>query len=107
MAQTVIWSDESLDDIDEIARHIARDSWYYANRTVEQFFELGESIPEQPRLGRVVPELQQDHIRERFLYSYRLIYELHEQQVQILAVIHGSRLLLENIGDRFQSLNHE
>lgn len=100
MAQTIIWSDESLDDIDEIAHHIARDSWYYANRTVEQFFELGGSILEQPRLGRIVPELQQDLVRERLLYSYRLIYELHEQEIRILAVIHGSRLLLENIGDR-------
>jgi plasmid stabilization system protein ParE len=102
MAQTVIWSSESLDDIDEIARHIARDSWYYANHIVEQFFELGDSIPEQPRMGRVVPELQQENIRERFLYSYRLVYELHAQEVRILGVIHGSRLLLENIGDRFQ-----
>lgn len=64
MAQTVIWSEGALDDIDEIARHIARDSWYYANRTVEQFFELGDLIPEQPKLGRVVPELQLGHIRE-------------------------------------------
>jgi plasmid stabilization system protein ParE len=51
MAQTLIWSEESLDDIDEIARHIARDSWYYANRIVEQFFELGDLILEQPKLG--------------------------------------------------------
>lgn len=105
MAQTLIWSDESLDDIDEIAHHIARDSWYYANRIVEQFFELGDLIPEQPKLGRVVPELQQGHIRERFLYSYRLIYEIHDDEIRILAVIHGSRLLVENIGDRFQFVN--
>jgi plasmid stabilization system protein ParE len=68
-------------------------------------FELGDLILEQPKLGRVVPELQQEHIRERFLYSYRLIYELHDQEIQILAVIHGSRLLLENIADRFHSVN--
>jgi hypothetical protein len=53
----------------------------------------------------VVPGLQQEHIRERFLYSYRLIYELHDHEIQMLAVIHGSRLLLENIGDRFHSVN--
>ena len=72
---------------------------------VQQFFDLGGMLLEQPKLGRVVPELRKEHIRELFLYSYRLIYELHEQEIQIIAVIHGSRLLLENIGDRLQSLN--
>lgn len=66
MAQTLIWSKEALDDIDEIAHHIGRDSWYYANRVVEQFFELGDKIPEQPRLGRMVPEVQHEAIPERF-----------------------------------------
>ena len=32
-------------------------------------------------------------MRERFLYSYRLIYELSSETVRILAVIHGKRLL--------------
>jgi plasmid stabilization system protein ParE len=101
MAQTVIWSEESLDDIDEIARHIARDSWYYANHMVEQFFDLGDLIPEQPKMGRIVPEINIDVIRERFLSSYRLIYEIKADHIHMLAVIHGSRLLLENIGERF------
>ena len=33
-----------------------------------------------------------DHT-QRFLYSYRLIYELTEHSVHVLAVLHGKRLL--------------
>lgn len=46
-----------------------------------------------PKLGRIVPELVDLNVRERFLYSYRLIYEFTAEAIQILAVIHGKRLL--------------
>jgi hypothetical protein len=32
-------------------------------------------------------------VRERFLYSYRSIYELTDVAIRIFAVIHGKRLL--------------
>jgi len=52
-------------------------------------------------MGHVVPELKQTQIREHFIYSYRIIYEIKNEQIYILAVIHGGRLL-ENIDDRFK-----
>lgn len=100
MAAAVIWSQASLDDIDAIAEYIHRDSPYHAQRVVEALLALGESIGEQPLMGRVVPELEDERVRERFLYSYRLIYELGERRVEMLAVIHGRRLLesIERLG---------
>lgn len=61
---------------------------------------MGESIGEQPLIGRIVPELADERVRERFLYSYRLIYELRERCIEMLAVIHGRRLLesIERLG---------
>jgi plasmid stabilization system protein ParE len=44
-------------------------------------------------MGRVVPELENPQVRERFIYSYRLIYELKGEEIHVLAVIHGKRLL--------------
>ena len=32
-------------------------------------------------------------MRERFVYSYRIIYRVQGQTVTVAAVIHGSRLL--------------
>ena len=46
-----------------------------------------------PHMGRMVPELGDDKIREIFVYSYRLIYRVEEKQILIIAVIHGKRLL--------------
>jgi len=101
MAQTVIWSKESLDDIDGIAQFISRDSLYHAQQVVEHVFERGDKLPEQPESGRKVPELNDPQVRECFIYSYRLIYEIKETEITILGVIHGQRLL-ESV-ERFDS----
>lgn len=51
--------------------------------------------------GRVVPELGEAQVRERFLYSYRLIYEVRPERIEVLAILHGRRLL-ESIDERFK-----
>ena len=93
MVKSVRWSEEALADIDGIAEFISRDSLQYAQQVVERLFELSDGIVEQPLAGRIVPEIENENIRERFLYSYRLIYEVREDEVFVLAVIHGKRLL--------------
>jgi len=100
MAQSVIWSLEALDDIDNIAEYIGRDSIYHAQQVVEQIFASSDTLLKQPELGRVVPELNNPQVREHFIYSYRLIYEIKEPEIHIMAVIHGKRLL-ESIEERF------
>nr|WP_281720160.1 type II toxin-antitoxin system RelE/ParE family toxin [Nitrosomonas nitrosa] len=101
MAAKLIWTHEALDDVDAIAQFIARDSPHHARRVVEAMFELSDSIGEQPMIGRVVPELQKPKMRERFLYSYRVIYDIGSEQIAVVAVIHGRRLL-ESIAERFE-----
>ena len=93
MAQAVIWSQESLDDIDSIAEYIGRDSLYHAQQVVETIFERVDGLPDQPESGRKVPELDDPLVREFFIYSYRLIYEIKATNIYILGVIHGKRLL--------------
>ena len=68
---------------------------------VDEIIGIVETLQTQPKMGRVVPELKQTQIREHFIYSYRIIYEIKDEQLHILGVIHGRRLL-ENIKDRFK-----
>ena len=60
---------------------------------------LPTNCPCTPSWGRIVPELADPNVRERFLYSYRLVYEFSEEEIHVLTVIHGKRLL-ESL-DRF------
>jgi len=101
MAAGLIWSLEALDDIDAIADYISRDSPYHAQGVVEAILALEDSILTHPKAGRIVPELNDTQVRERFIYSYRVLYEICEQHIEVLAVIHGKRLL-ESLEDRFE-----
>jgi toxin ParE1/3/4 len=42
--------------------------------------------------GRIVPEFGDDTIREKFVYSYRIIYQIQGDTLTVAAVIHGKRL---------------
>lgn len=99
MAARLIWSQEALDDINAIADYISRDSPWHAQTVVEAFLAMGEGIAAHPHAGRVVPELANPQVRERFVFSYRLLYEIHEPDIEVLAVIHGRRLL-EAVSER-------
>ncbi|MFO1510411.1 MAG: type II toxin-antitoxin system RelE/ParE family toxin [Steroidobacteraceae bacterium] len=57
------------------------------------FSDWREGISQFPQAGRVVPELANPNVRERFVYSYRVIYEVRGDLVEVLTVIHGKRLL--------------
>lgn len=94
------WSPEALEDIESIARFIARDSAFYAGAVVSKLLSTARRLPEAPRLGRAVPELGDPDIRERLVYSYRMVYRIFGDEIVIVAVMHGKRLL-ENIEDRF------
>ena len=93
MARRLVWSPEAIEDIQSIAFYIERDSLWYAKAVASQIVETTETIPNYPELGRVVPEIGDNAIRERFVYSYRIIYRVEPDRVLVAAVIHGSRLL--------------
>ena len=48
-----------------------------------------------PAVGRKVPELDNEVVREISLYSYRIIYEIKNESVVVLAVVHKRRDLKE------------
>jgi plasmid stabilization system protein ParE len=100
MAQRLNWSREAIEDLNSISEYIAKDSVYYARSVVRKIFAVAKQIPDSSEIGRIVPEIGEESIRERFVYSYRLVYKIDDTQVLIVAVIHGKRLI-ENIVERF------
>ncbi len=101
MDYKVVWSPEATEDIQSIAEYIQRDSEFYARAVVTKILDVTRSIKDFPLIGRIVPELENENIRERFIYSYRLVYQIKKQQILIVAVIHGRRLF-ETITERFE-----
>jgi len=103
MDYQVNWSPEALDDIDDIAAYIQKDSPLYAQAVVEQLIESSRKLQDHPYRGRVVPEINDQRYREIFIYNFRLIYRVVGSSVDVLAVIHAARQL-EAINDRFETI---
>jgi len=79
--------------LNEIIDYIAQDSLEYALSFYEQVREKVENLILFPKMGRIVPELDEPNIRELFLRNYRIIYRISEKKIQIVRLFHGSRII--------------
>jgi plasmid stabilization system protein ParE len=87
----LIWTDPSIEDLRAVRDYIGRDSEYYAADLVEQVVLSVERLLRFPKLGRVVPEAQDENIRELVHQNYRIIYRIAGERIEILTIVHGSR----------------
>ena len=88
---TVEWAEPAVSDLEGIRDFIGRDSKHYATRFVEKVVEAVENLDKFPKIGRSVPEVEEENIRELLLHSYRIIYRVETHRISILTVIHGAR----------------
>ncbi len=93
----LIWSPKSLQDLELIFEFIATDSRDYARIFINKIVEISIKIPEFPLSGRVVPEYQEDDIREKIYKSYRIIYRIRpDEKIEIVTVFHQAQILTED-----------
>jgi addiction module RelE/StbE family toxin len=87
----VFWTDAALNQLEAIRDYLAQTSPDYSRRIVERLVNRSERIADFPRSGRMVPEYEIDEVRQVMEASYRIIYLIKENQIEVLAVIHTSR----------------
>jgi addiction module RelE/StbE family toxin len=85
----VKWTRHAKRQLRHIHDYIAQDSPLYARRVTEALVRRTIGLEALPRQGRMVPELNDEAVRELRLYSYRVLYEIKSVDlIQVLAVIH-------------------
>jgi toxin ParE1/3/4 len=87
----VTWTARARADLKAIHDYIAKDSSINAKRVVREMHRKAAGLAETPLIGRVVLELEDPDIREIPAYYWRLIYQLREQRVFVITVIHKRR----------------
>jgi len=85
------WTDPAIESLRNLHGYIAKDSEVYASSFVQRIVLAVEKLTNFPRLGRVVPEADEETIRELLYQNYRIIYRIRGERVEILTVIQGSR----------------
>lgn len=93
MAKIIIWSPKAAESIEDICNFIAKDSEYYAAMFAKKIVAIIENIALFPKAGRVVPEYQDENLREKIFQSYRIVYRLKEDFIEIVVITHSSRQL--------------
>ena len=89
----VRWTRNAIGHLASIYDYIRQDSPRYATRMVDRITARSRQIARFPQSGQMVPEYRDPGIREVIEGSYRVIYEASADEVRVLAVIHGARLL--------------
>lgn len=87
----VVWAESAINDLAEIGEFIAQDSPIFAEILTLAILEAGESLGASPHRGRVIPEINEPSSREIFYKSYRIMYDVVGDVVEITAIIHGAR----------------
>ncbi len=93
----VVWTQRSLNDLEDIGEYISKDSIKYAKLTLEKLLSTEAIIVSNTLAGRIVPEINDKFIREIIKGNYRVIYQIRDNNaVYILTIFHTSRLLSDN-----------
>ena len=85
----VFWSNEALQDREDIWDYIAKDNSIAAAEMDELFSKAASILSDQPFLGKA----GKVHGTREFIAheNYRLVYEIHNEIIWILTLIHTSR----------------
>ncbi|MCL7748557.1 type II toxin-antitoxin system RelE/ParE family toxin [Halalkalibacter alkaliphilus] len=87
------WSLPAVKDLEEKCTYIAQDSNEYARMFAQRIIETIESVAVFPLSGRVAPEMKNETIGEKIYSNYRIIYQINNENIEIVRIIHNAREL--------------
>ncbi len=87
------WSSLARDDLREIVKYIAQDSPDYAKFFAQKIITYVKNLKSFPRVGRSLKEVANPDIRQLIYQNYRIIYQIQNDVVEIITIVHCARLL--------------
>jgi addiction module RelE/StbE family toxin len=87
----VEWTDHALEQLWAIHEYLSRTSPEFAQIMVDRLTNRTQQIRDFPLSGRVVREYNLPQIREVIEGSYRIIYYIKPDRIDVLTVVHAAR----------------
>lgn len=87
----IAWTEPASSDLKAITDYIRPHSPAGAKKIRQQIRDAVCGLTAFPLSGRSVPEFPEKNFRELIVGNYRVVYEIVETWVVILAVVHGAR----------------
>ena len=85
------WSQRARTDLKALHDHIARESPQNAKTVAREMLRRADAIEATPFVGRKVPELDDERLREISAYFWRIVYHLRNGKVFIVTLVHKRR----------------
>ena len=89
----VVWTENAIQDLLGIKTFIAQDSIDRAKEWLVELYTAGENLSQLSGRGRIVPEFNQENLRELLIENYRLVYRIKSTTIEVVTVFEGHRQL--------------
>ncbi len=93
----VYWTRIALRHLRAVYDYISLDSMTHARQVVNRITRKSEQLSAFPFLGAEVPEYGDPSMREILYRSYRVIYRVRLNQIDVIAVLHGAKPLPDEL----------
>ena len=88
---SIRWSHAAIDDILNIQKYISRDSPEIAEEFTLKIIEFVEHLETLPNLGKKIQKYNDPKIRMIIYRNYNIIYQIYEEFLEIVRIIHQSQ----------------
>ena len=96
-ARLIRWSEAALLDIDEVCAYVSQEKPENAAIMAGKIKKSVKGILDDPYIGRKIPEYNQDHLRERIVDGYRILYRIGPDVIEIVAIFSGRNRLPQTL----------
>jgi toxin ParE1/3/4 len=79
-ALNVLWTERSIEDLLAIKHFISQDSVVRAEEWIQELYSTGIGLANFPTRGRIVPEFNQENLRELLIDNYRMVYRIKKKR---------------------------
>jgi toxin ParE1/3/4 len=93
VAHQVIWTEQAINNLDDIAEYITLSNLPAAEKLVNTILKRVDRLEDHPNSGRKPPELKNLNYREIVVNPCRVFYKLESHQVFIVHVMRQERQL--------------
>ncbi len=91
---SISFAESAIEDLEEIKQ------WYteqgvsdVGDRFVREVFDRVEALQDHPDIGRIVPEFDQQFLRELIHPPFRIVYRREPTKVRVVRIWRSERLL--------------
>ncbi len=95
----LIFSDRALSDLEQIGDYISREAPENARRYVQKLINRAHKITLFVNAGRIVPEYQDEQLREVIIDHYRMVYEINrtKKKITIITIFESHHLISDDL----------